>query len=326
MPAPPSCRALVAGLMLLIGLLGPLSPVSAQCLSFLRSWSGTTSGSGQMGSPSGIAADQAGFVYVLDQLTNSLHRFSPDGAPLQVWNCGASVFPGPFGLSIGPNGVLYVADPAKNLVQKFNTSGAFLGSWGVTRPVGVAADRFGNVFVADSQNQRIQKFTSSGSFLGSWNATGTSAGPISNAEGIAVDQDGFVYVCDRGNHRVVKFTNDGAFVSTWYGSPAYPFGGGQPTGITVGPNGHVFTTETLSWNRVQEFTSNGDFVCLVGVPPGGNTPAQFEQPIAVACDPSGNVFVADRTSNIDKPIVFKFGPLPTSVSETSWGRIKTLYR
>jgi hypothetical protein len=42
----------------------------------------------------------------------------------------------------------------------------------------------------------------------------------------------------------------------------------------------------------------------------------------VGTDADGNVYVADYSNSR----VQKFGPLPTPVQATSWGRLKSLYR
>jgi hypothetical protein len=52
----------------------------------------------------------------------------------------------------------------------------------------------------------------------------------------------------------------------------------------------VFVADTFN-NRIQKFTNTGTFITKWGS--SGSDNGQFELPVDVAIDPSGNVFVAD---------------------------------
>ena len=91
-------------------------------------------------------------------------------------------------------------------------------------PSGVAVDSSGNLYVTDSNNHRIRKITSAGVVTtlagsgtrGHKDATGTEA-QFNYPYGVAVDSSsGILYVADWFNHRIRKIT-PGGVVST---SPA----------------------------------------------------------------------------------------------------------
>ena len=137
-------------------------------------------------SPSGIAADNDGNVYVVDTGNSRVQKFDGNSKeyyakaiPLAKWGThgsGDGQFNTPFGVAVDGSGNVYVADTYNDRVQKFNSSGQFLTKWGsrgsgkgqFMKPSGIAIDRTGNIYVADSDNNRIQKFNSSGEVQTAW--------------------------------------------------------------------------------------------------------------------------------------------------------------
>ncbi|MDQ3705786.1 MAG: TIGR03663 family protein [Chloroflexota bacterium] len=189
-------------------------------------------------------------------------------------------------------------------------------------PRGIATDAAGNFYVADTGNFRIQKFGPDGTFqalMGNGKGTGDGQfNPISETGvgtgigGIAVDAQGNVYVADTWNHRVQKFGPDGKFVAKWgdFVSLADAAGAVDPTrdskfygprGIAVGPDGNIYVTDTGN-KRVSIFDANGKFVRQISsnLTPeriaqnyAFNQPGEMNEPIGIAVDGQGNVYVAD---------------------------------
>src|SRR5438132_17590 len=171
-------------------------PAGTAAFIFQTSWGGPGSGNGQFLSPTFVAADNAGHVYVVDSFSDRVKKFSSTGAFLRQWG----------------------------------TPGSGAGQFNNAQ--GIAADRAGHVYVADRYNARIDEFSSTGSFIKAYGwgvvdgmshfetctntcesgLSGGGAGQLSSPAGIATDAGGNVWVADQNNRRIDKFSAAGAFV------------------------------------------------------------------------------------------------------------------
>ena len=132
--------------------------------------------------PSGLAVDEAGYVYVADKNNHRIRRISPAGEVVTLAGDGT---PG-FKDDTGP-------------LAKFNF------------PFGVAAGAHGHIFVTDGSNNRIREISPTGLVItiagngdeGSKNGVGTNA-TFRFPYGIAVDGTGNIYVGDGGNFLIRK--------------------------------------------------------------------------------------------------------------------------
>jgi hypothetical protein len=184
--------------------------------------------------------------------------------------------------------------------------------------------------------------TASTAFAGEFGSGGFAAGQLANPNGIGLNEEsGDVYIADRENNRIAQFTAAGQFVRAWgwgvadgktaafqectatcfaglAGGGAGQLGhsgGGLAVDNSLGlAHGNVYV-EDIANSRVDEFTSEGEFilafghevnatthgdVCLVDetCQAGTTGPAdgEFEplSPRSVAVDSSGLVYVGDR--------------------------------
>ena len=295
--------------------------------------------SASFASPSGLAVDGNGNVYVADTLNHRIRKINASGTVSTLAGSGNSTyadgqgvsacFYGPFGLAIDGIGNLYVGDQYNYRIRKIMESGTVStlagrdydnadgqgASASFIDPLGVAVDASGNVYVAAAN--RIRKITASGtvttlagSDFGYAEGQGASArfyGPI----GIALDGSGNVYVADSGNHRIRKITASGT-VTTLAGSGIKGYADGQgssasfnnPTGVAVDGNGNVYVADSEN-HRIRKITPNGTVTTLAGSGTAGSTngnltTASFSSPTAVAVDGEGNVYVGEGAHRIRK--------------------------
>ncbi len=187
-------------------------------------------------------------------------------------------------------------------------------------PMGIATDIQGNVYVAEFNNNLIRKITPAGvvttlagsASSGSTNGMGTAAS-FSAPSGVTVDTSGNVYVADSFNQMIRKITPAG-LVSTLAGSTtpgstdatgtAASFRG--PLGVAVDTSGNVYVADSGNLS-IRKITPAGVVTTLAGSGSHGSTngigtAASFTGPRAVAVDASGNVYVAEPSSDLIRKI------------------------
>ena len=259
------------------------------------------------------------------------------------------------GLS-GPSGV--VAPPVTPPTTQIDPNSAIHGMYelapaGTERgqfnlPRGITVGPDGSFYVVDTANMRIQKFDATGKWVqiigaGKGNGDGEFTGFSDEAVGtgpggIAVDPAGNIYVADTWNHRIQKFDKDGKFLGKWgefisLGDPAAANDAAKdtkffgPRGIAIGPDGNVYVTDTGN-KRVQIFDSNGKFLRKIDSGMSATKlspnypftlPGELNEPIGIAVDGAGNVYVADTNNKR----IQKFDPtgkfaLQWAVPGTAW--------
>ncbi len=253
---------------------------------------GSTDGTGsaaRFSSPSGIAIDSAGNVYVADTFNNTIRKITPGAV--------VSTFAGTPGVTGGMDGT--------GAAAQFNA------------PIGLAVDSSDNVYVADSGNNTIRKITPGAvvttlaGLAGSAGSTdGTGSGARFNGpRAVAVDSAFNVYVADTFNHTIRKIT-PGGVVTTFAGlalNPGSTNGTGSaarfrdPKGIAVDTAGNIYVGDTFN-DTIRKITPGGAVTTLAGVAgsvgssDGSAAAARFSAPTALTVDTSGNLFV-DDTNN-----------------------------
>ena len=138
-----------------------------------------------------VRVDSQDNIWVVDEGTNMVIKFNPQGQVVMVLGHRPDVVAGAVATAAGP------APPA----QKYTFS----------RPTDVAWDPQGNIFVSDGYgNARVVKYDKNGRFLKQAGSEKNGSGPgqFNLPHGIAVDLKGNVYVADRTNSRLQVLDND----------------------------------------------------------------------------------------------------------------------
>ena len=160
-------------------------------------------------------------------------------------------------------------------IEKLGTPILTIGD--VEKPWGVAINQRGEVVVSDMKMHCVSVFSTSGVKLRSF---GTQ---LNEPHGVAVDCDGNILVVDRGNHRIKKFTAEGKFL-------AVVGRGLDPIAIAIS-NKKVYVAD-FNNHCIQFLHSN-----LGTFGKKGSGKGQFNCPQGIACDSTGNVYVADRDNH-----------------------------
>jgi len=255
-----------------------------------------------------------------DIFSDSVCRISVDGNILNKWGEYGSddgEFDFPAYLDFDSSNRLWVADENNDRIQIFEHTGIFFytsGSYGSQlgnfyQPTGIAIDG-SNIFVAEEGNHRIQKLVFEDEELtgiSQWGSLGTGPGEFGDRNfalnktglgGITIDNKDFIYVVDGGNNRIQKFDQNGIHLLTFggYGTEKGKLYG--PTGIDYTEDGLIAVAERYN-QRVQLFTTNGEFIATVG------NNSYFTYPADVAAAPDKTLYISDYEK--DTIFIFKEG-------------------
>ncbi len=263
--------------------------------------------------PEAVALDSAGDVYVADQLSYVVQKFTVGGTLEAEWGSyggGPGQFGPIAGLATDAAGNVYVVDSSHNRIEKFDSNGNFITSWGhggselgefrfyssqnFTQPPGGGIAVAGNyVYVADSGNNRIERFNLEGGEAMQWGSHGDGPGQFAYPRGVAANESE-VIVSDDDNHRLERFSPSGAYEGTVGTQGSGPGQFGFPYGVALDAAGDVFVADDIN-HRVVKLTPQLAFAGAWGG--FGSKPGQLAFPRALASDPAGDTYVADTAND-----------------------------
>lgn len=213
--------------------------------------------SARFNTPSGVALDADGNLYVADTGNDAIRRISRNGAVSTIVGADAGLN-GPVGVAIDFRGRIIVADTYNDRIVAIDSAGTVTPVAGAGRPgfvdgpaarfdtpCGVAADAAGNIYVADTGNGAVRLISPDG--IVSTIATGSADAPL-RPLAVAATADGSVFAADaRG--RVTEITRDGGQRTVAGSRRGFVDGAGRdalfrvPSGIAVTAPGHLVVTD-----------------------------------------------------------------------------------
>ena len=206
---------------------------------------------------------------------------------------------------------------ATGTIETFNGTGAQAR---ISGPDGVALDSVGNTYITQTGLHSVRKISPAGVVSvfagdavnsGAINGAGAAA-RFSSPGAIAIDKDDNIYVLDTGNYTVRKISSSGQ-VTTVAGSPGLS-GTADGKGvaaqfsnlrsIAVDPTGGVFVWD---YKALRKLSADGS-VATLAVPLDA-----LRLDVHLACDASGNLFIASGTQRSDLfqrpiPLLHKLTP------------------
>ncbi len=244
-----------------------------------------------LNTPTGIAFDGAGNLYIADQGNNVIRKVSAAGRITTVAGGGTgasgpdglgdggpatnALLSGPYDVAVDGAGNLFIADSFNGLIRRVDaTSGNIsvaVGS-GLNNPTGVAVDTLGNLYVADTGNSVIRRLNLSSGQMTVLAGTGTSGysgdlGPAASARlsspvCVRLDAAGNLYIADQAKNVIRQVNAQSGIITTIAGTGAAGYFGDR------------------------------------GVP----TSAALHAPTGLALDSAGNIYVADNANNVIRKI------------------------
>ncbi len=197
----------------------------------------------QFNTPSGLAFDAHGNLFVSDTGNNMIREITPSGA-VSIFAgvagsggfadgpAGGALFASPLGIAVAANGTVFVADSGNHCLREISGGAVstFAGEpqvWGTADgmgtnaqfngPLGLAFDARGNLFVSDANNDTIREITTNGmvtTFAGLAGADGSADGNLSSARfrspaELAFDRLGNLFVADSFNQTIREISTNG---------------------------------------------------------------------------------------------------------------------
>ena len=249
----------------------------------------------QLDNPRGVALDSAGNLYIADSTNNRIRRVDASGNISTFAGTGSSGFSGDGGPAAAAQ---------------------------IFAPGGVALDSAGNLYIGGSSNHRVRRVNPLGviSTVAGTGSTGFSGdgGPAAAAQfrfpiGVAVDGNGRnLYIADNQNHRIRRVDASGN-ISTVAGTGTAGFGGdgGQataamlddPVDVALDGAGNLYIADQSN-HRIRRVDASGNISTVAGTGTAGfggdggaATAAMLDDPLGVALDGAGNLYIADRDNH-----------------------------
>ncbi|WP_342114890.1 NHL repeat-containing protein [Pseudoduganella sp. OTU4001] len=219
--------------------------------------------SASFNTPSGVALDKQGNLYVADTGNHVIRKVAPDGTVSTLAGSGVAGFAdgqgaqaqfnGPVGVAVDSGGVVYVADTYNDRVRRISPGGEVStlagtgrpgladGTWDVAQfdtPCGIAVGKDG-VYVADSRNDAVRRIGVDGTVVTLVVAPEQEKEALLRRPmALAVTHDGFVYIAVASRGRVLQLAPDGALAGLPDAvRPANPATGADGTVQVYGPRG-----------------------------------------------------------------------------------------
>lgn len=162
------------------------------------------------------------------------------------------------------------------------------------KPRAVAIDQQDNLYIVDI-TARIQVFDSNGNYLRGWKTPESKNGRPS---GLSFDRSGRLLVADTHYYQMLVYNPDGTAVpdDTIGGTMGQEPGQfGFVTDVVQDSGGNYYIAEYGSFDRVQKFSSTGEFILQWGS--HGEELGQFRRPQNLAIDDEDRIWVTDACNH-----------------------------
>ncbi|XP_050296765.1 E3 ubiquitin-protein ligase TRIM71 isoform X2 [Anthonomus grandis grandis] len=160
----------------------------------------------------------------------------------------------------------------------------------LSRPWGLAINRFGQMIVADRSNDRVQVFDCEGKYLFHFGSQGSQIGQFDRPSSVAVSPiNDNIIVVDKDNHRIQVFNMYGDFLFT-FGEKGSRIGQFMyPWDVACDGEGNILVSDARN-HRLQMFRWDGIFITKWGIE---RITEIMDTPRGVTFDPMGNIIMTD---------------------------------
>ena len=228
-----------------------------------------------------------------------------------------------------------IATYAGTGAQSYYGDGGYATNAYLNLPFGLVVDKSGNLFIADQNNHVIRfvkystgiitKYAGTANTVGSTGDYGAAtSAKLNYPRGVALDSLNNLYIADTDNNRIrvvnavtnIIMTVAGAVLTGGYGGD-FQLGTTtsaalkNPYGIVYDPWLNCMYIADSTNNRIRVLTSNGMLYTVAGSGVSGTSgdsgpplAARLNNPLAIAVDTNGNVYIGDTNNNVIRQIVY----------------------
>ncbi|WP_368565682.1 gluconolaconase [Pseudoxanthomonas sp. UTMC 1351] len=220
--------------------------------------------------PSGLACDAAGNIYVADTGNHAIRKISPQGVVTTLAGNGTAgfrdglgsqaQFNGPIGVAVDATGNVYVADTYNDSIRVIRADGHVITLAGAEQPgyqdgpaiaarfdtpTALAVDALGNVWIADTRNNAIRKLTPSGEVSTLVSALPGEMSAVRRPLSLAVTRDGLLYVGEMARGRILQLSRGGQWHVLTGGIRGQQLS--RPSGLAINAAGALYAADATSY-------------------------------------------------------------------------------
>ena len=260
--------------------------------------------------PRRLALGPDGLLYVTDQQNHAIRTVNPDSGEVCTIIGGEEGYKDsadttdppalsfPNGVTVAGDGTIYVTENGNNVVRRIRRNGS-----------SVVVETFAGLSSMITSPDKQKQLNSTRAGIDGFGNGNLLQATFSSPDDILIAPDGTIYLADAGNHAIRRIRQNVVDTIAGTGVPGFTDGVAQnarfdtPTGLALSLDGrflYVADTNNHRVRRVDLLTQRVDTLAGSGsnaVQDGPAGEAAFSQPIGLAVDTDGSVYVSEVFGN-----------------------------
>jgi DNA-binding beta-propeller fold protein YncE len=262
----------------------------------LATWGSYGESTADLDSPSGVAVNGQGDIWVTDTVGQRVCKFGPEGGLLfdsraHMVDLGSGR---PEGVAVDREQSVCFCTPQFEGGQPFArldylAGDVLRGRIECVRGRAAAFDTQGNRVVV-GEGDEVVTYDAAGKVVSKWGSYGPGNAQLDRVLSVALDATGNLWIADASSCAARKFTRSGKLLARWRLPDAGPGRFDRPLRLATDRAGNVYVSDH-DRHRVWKLSPSGRALATWGGEGAGD--GQFRHPTGIAVDDEGSVYVAD---------------------------------